>query len=67
MNCMDLFVAAFAVGYGLCCAKEFFVLLDEWIDTPPQDRKKLRHILAGILLFVFLLYMTYTLSSCQLF
>lgn len=67
MNCMDLFVAAFAVGCGLCCAKEFFVLLDEWIDTPPQDRKKLRHILIGILLFAFLLYMSYRFSSRQLF
>lgn len=67
MTYEDLFLAAFAVGFGLCLAKEFFTLLSEWINTPQQDRKKLRYILSGILLFAVLLYFAYILSSRQLF
>lgn len=67
MTYEDLFLAAFAVGSGLCLAKEFFALLSEWIDTPRQDRKKFWYILSGVLLFAFLLYFSYLLSSRQLF
>ena len=67
MNCMDLFIAAVAVGLGFEAAKEFFRLLFCWTDSFWEDWRKPSYIFEGILLFLLLLYFTHLVSSTQLF
>ena len=67
MNCMDLFIAAVAVGLGFEFAKEFSRLLFHWTDSFWEDWRKPSYIFGGILLFLSLLYFTHLVSSTQLF
>lgn len=67
MSCTNLFVAAVAVGLGFEATKEFFRLLFRWADRFWKDWKKPRYIGVGVILFLFLLYLVYLVSSTQLF
>lgn len=67
MNCMDLFVAAFAVSFAFLGAKEFFRLLMAWVDDFRENWKKPQYIFMGIFLFLSLFYFSFVALNCQLF
>lgn len=51
MNCMDLFVAAFAVSFAFLSAKEFFRLLMVWADDFRENWKNRSTFLKGYFCF----------------
>ena len=57
MNCMDLFVAAVAIGLGFETGKGFFSLFFSWSGSFWENWKRPSYILEGVVLFLAYFYL----------
>ncbi len=67
MVCMDLFVAALAIGLGFRFAQYAMGLLTEFIEAPLSELKKPRSVALGVVLLLLFIYLSNLLMTWQLF
>lgn len=67
MVCMDLFVAALAVGLGFGFAQYAMKFLTEFIEAPLSELKKPRSVALGAVLLLLLIYLGNLLMTWELF
>ena len=67
MVCMDLFVAALAVGLGFGFAQFAMKLFIEFIMSPLPELRKPRSIALGAVLLLLFVYLSLLFTTWQLF